>query len=198
MLASDAISMAVYASVPVAAWCGMLTRRSGDRAAGGVLDGLRFAWRDPYLRAMTAFASLANLALTGIDALLVVFLVRTLGLSSATAGLVMASLGIGGVLGALAARPMARRFGTARAMLMTVPGGLWFALLLPLADKGPRLLFAGIALMCTSRVRDDACRRAAGRRPRHRAGGQGGAVDTHCPVWRVWAHVPAESLAAPA
>jgi hypothetical protein len=27
-------------------------RRSGAPAAGGMLDGLRFAWRDPYLRAM--------------------------------------------------------------------------------------------------------------------------------------------------
>src|ERR1700727_1993327 len=149
MLASDAVSVAVYASVPVAAWCGVLTvaqliavvliagaasvffnsayqvllpavvdeadlteanarllgsrevaqiggpglggllaqaagpvtglladavsfvvsfcclaamqpprdRRSDDPAAAGVLDGLRFAWRDPYVRAMTAFSS---------------------------------------------------------------------------------------------------------------------------------------------
>jgi MFS family permease len=244
MLACDAISLAVYASVPVAAWCGVLTvaqliavaliagsatvffssayqvllpgivdeadltegnaklmgsqaiaqiggpglggllaqaagpvgglladaisfgvsfccltalraprdRRSGAPAAGGMLDGLRFAWQDPYLRAMTAFSSLANLALTGVDALLVVFLVRTIGLSSAAAGLVMASLGVGGVLGALAARPLGRRFGTARAMLIAVAGGLCFALLLPLADKGPRLAFASIAMMCAGCV----------------------------------------------
>jgi MFS family permease len=117
-----------------------------------VLDGLRFAWRDPYLRAMTAFSSLANLALTGIDALLVVFLVRTVGLSPAAAGLVMASLGAGGVLGALAARPLGRRFGTARAMLIAVPAGLCFALLLPLADKGPRLVFASAAMICSGSV----------------------------------------------
>jgi MFS family permease len=123
-------------------------RRSGAPAAGGMLEGLRFAWRDPYLRAMTAFSSVGNLALTGVDALLVVYLVRTIGLSSAAAGLVMASLGLGGVLGALVARPLGRRFGTARAMLFAVAGGLWFALLLPLADKGPRLAFAGIAMMC--------------------------------------------------
>ena len=127
-------------------------RRSGGPAAGGVLDGLRFAGRDPYLRAMTAFSSLANLALTGVDALVVVFLVRTVGLSSAAAGLVMASLGIGGVLGALLARPLGRRFGTAWAMLIAVPGGLCFALLLPLADKGPRLAFAGGAMICASCV----------------------------------------------
>ena len=127
-------------------------RRSGGPAAGGVLDGLRFAWRDPYLRAMTAFSSLGNLALTGVDALLVVFLVRTVGLSSAAAGLVMASLGVGGVLGALVARPLGRRFGTARALLTVIPGGLCFALLLPLADKGPRLAFACVAMVCSGSV----------------------------------------------
>jgi predicted MFS family arabinose efflux permease len=117
-----------------------------------VLDGLRFAWRDPYLRAMAAFASLGNLALTGVDALMVVFLVRTVGLSSAATGLVMASLGVGGVLGALVARRLARRFGTARVMLVAVPAGNCFALLLPLADKGPRLAFAGAAMLCTGCV----------------------------------------------
>jgi predicted MFS family arabinose efflux permease len=127
-------------------------RRSGDSGAGGVLAGLRFAWRDPYVRAMAAFSSLANLAFTGVDALLVVFLVRTIGLSSAAAGLVVASLGVGGVLGALAARPLGRRFGTARALLIAVPGGLCFALLLPLADKGPRLAFACVALVSAGSV----------------------------------------------
>src|SRR5580700_162439 len=244
MLASDAVSVAVYASVPVAAWCGVLTvaqliavtliagaatvffssayqvllpgvvdeadltegnakllgsrevaqiggpglggllaqaagpvtglladavsfavsfgcltamrpprdRRSGAPAAGGMLDGLRFAWRDPYLRAMTTFSSLANLALTGVDALIVVFLVRTIGLSPASAGLVVASFGVGGVLGALAARPLGRWLGTARALLIAVPGGLCLALLLPLADQGPRLAFACAALMCSGCV----------------------------------------------
>jgi len=244
MLASDAVSVAVYVSVPIAAWCGVLTvaqliavtliagaatvffssayqvllpgvvdeadlaegnakllgsrevaqiggpglggllaqaagpvtgllanaasfavsfccltamapprdRRPGGPVAGGVLAGLRFAWRDPYLRAMTAFSSLGNLALTGVDALLVVFLVRTVGLSSAAAGLVLASLGAGGVLGAFAARPLARRLGTARAMVIAVPAGLGFALLLPLADQGPRIAFAAAAMVCAGGV----------------------------------------------
>lgn len=127
-------------------------RRSGDPAAGGVLAGLRFAWRDPYLRAMTAFSSLGNLALTGVDALLVVFLVRTVELSAGVAGVVMASLGVGGVLGALVARRLGRRFGTARGLLIAVPGGLCLALLLPLADAGPRLAFAAVALVCAGGV----------------------------------------------
>jgi cyanate permease len=64
----------------------------------------------------------------------------------------MASLGVGGVLGALVARPLGRRFGTARAVVIVVAGGLCFALLLPLADKGPRLVFASIAMMCAGCV----------------------------------------------
>ena len=125
-------------------------RRSGAPAAGGMLDGLRFAWRDPYLRAMTAFSSLANLALTGVDALIVVFLVRTVGLSSALAGLVVASFGVGGVLGALVARPMGRRFGTARAILAADAGGLSCSLLLPLTTTGPRLACASAAMICVA------------------------------------------------
>jgi MFS family permease len=64
----------------------------------------------------------------------------------------MASLGVGGVLGALAARPLGRRFGTARALLIAIPCGLFLTLLLPLADKGPRLAFAAVALMCAGGV----------------------------------------------
>jgi predicted MFS family arabinose efflux permease len=64
----------------------------------------------------------------------------------------MASLGVGGVLGALVARPLGRRFGTARTMTFAVPAGLCFALLLPLADKGPRLAFASVALGCIGSV----------------------------------------------
>ena len=109
------------------------------------LHGLRFLWHDPYLRPMASFSALANLALTGVDALIVVFLVHTIGLSAAAAGLVVASFGIGGVTGALIARPLGRRFGTARALLIADIGGLSFALLLPLAHAGPSLAFAVIA-----------------------------------------------------
>ncbi|MBR7834885.1 MFS transporter [Actinospica durhamensis] len=127
-------------------------RRSGSRDGGGMLDGLRFAWTDPYTRAMTTFALLVNLALTGVDALLVVFLLRTVGLSSTVAGLMLAGLGVGGVLGALVARPLGRRLGTARALLVAVPVGLGPTLLLPLAGKGPGLAFAGVALICAGCV----------------------------------------------
>ena len=127
-------------------------RRPPGQSAGGMLAGLRFAWRDPYLRAMMAFSCLGNLALTGVDALLVVFLARTIGLSPAVTGLVMASMGAGGVLGAVIARPLGRWLGTARAMLIAIPGGMCLALLLPLADRGPRLVFAVTAMLCSGAV----------------------------------------------
>jgi predicted MFS family arabinose efflux permease len=121
------------------------SRRSGSPAAGGALHGLRFAWRDPYLRSLAAFSALANLALTGVDALIVVFLVRTVGLSAGVAGLTVAAFGVGGVLGAIVARPLGDRFGTARTMVIADAGGLAFSLLLPLTHAGPRLAFAVIA-----------------------------------------------------
>jgi predicted MFS family arabinose efflux permease len=108
------------------------------------LDGLLLLWYDRYLRPIAILAALANLALTGMDALIIVFLVRSIGLRAAAAGLIVAAFGIGGVAGAFVARPLGRRIGTARAMLAG-SAALSLALLLPLAQAGPSLAFAVIA-----------------------------------------------------
>jgi MFS family permease len=119
--------------------------QSGSTARTGILRGLRFVWHDPYLRVTTAFSATANLALTGVSALTIVFLVRTLGQSSGITGLVMAIGGIGGVLGAVTARPLGRRFGSARVMLIADIAGLAFALLIPLTHAGAGLVFIVVA-----------------------------------------------------
>jgi predicted MFS family arabinose efflux permease len=146
--------LADAASFAVSFACLTAVRPPRDRRAAAprtssltqeALRGLRFLWHDPYLRVMASFSALANVALTGVDALIIVFLVRTIGLSAAAAGLVVASFGIGGVTGALLARPLGQRFGTARALLIADIGGLSFALLLPLAHAGPSLAFAVIS-----------------------------------------------------
>jgi predicted MFS family arabinose efflux permease len=147
-LLADAISFAVSLGCLAAVRPG--SRRPAKAAVKGALQGLRFVWHDPYLRIMTAFSMLANLALTGVDALIIVFLVRTVGLSGGGAGLVYATFGIGGVLGSLVARPMGNWLGTARAMLIANAGGLSFALLLPLTHAGPRLAFAITAYICVA------------------------------------------------
>lgn len=112
-----------------------------------VMDGLRFLLTDPYLRPASLAAAAGNLCLTGMDSLLVYFLVKTVGVGSGVAGALMASIGVGGVLGALCARRLADRLGTARAVLCCYVVGLPFMLLVPLTHSGLGLvLFAGYAV----------------------------------------------------
>lgn len=120
------------------------TQETGDKPRALVdetLEGLRFLFRDPLLRPMTIFSAAANFGFTGFAAILVYFLVRTLGLSSGLVGLTLALLGVGGVLGAVLARPLAARFGTARVAVRGLAIGLPFALLAPLTTRGPGLAF---------------------------------------------------------
>ncbi|MEU4369655.1 MFS transporter [Micromonospora chersina] len=104
-----------------------------------VADGLRFVARDPYLRVLTVFGAASNIGLTGYQALLVVFLVRSAGLPAGLVGLLIGLASVGGLLGAALATGLARRLGSARALL--VAGALAGppALLIPLAGPGGRV-----------------------------------------------------------
>lgn len=104
-----------------------------------VAEGLRFLVRDPYLRTMAVFGAAANLALLGYQSILVVFLVRDVTAGPRTVGLVIALMSVGGILGALVATTVARRFGTAHGMLICHLATSPFALLIPLSRPGPRL-----------------------------------------------------------
>jgi predicted MFS family arabinose efflux permease len=102
-------------------------------------EGLAVLAGDPLLRANTIAGCLANFALTGYEALLVVFLVRVVGLHPGLAGGLMSVLGLGGVAGALMARRLAARVGTSRAVLYCKAGLALPGLLIPLASRGPGL-----------------------------------------------------------
>lgn len=125
-------------------------RRSGLRAE--IAEGVHFLFRDPLLRPLAIFSAAGNFGFTGFEAILVFFLVRTLHLSSADVGLTLALLGIGGVLGAVIARPLANRFGSGRVMVRGLVIGLPFALLIPLTHNGAALtyLFVGDLVAATS------------------------------------------------
>lgn len=69
------------------------------------------------------------------------FLVREVGLGSGAVGLLMATGSVGSVLGAAVAPGLARRLGTARALLPCKVGVAPFGLLIPLTGPGPRLAF---------------------------------------------------------
>ncbi|MFF7633584.1 MFS transporter [Kitasatospora sp. NPDC008050] len=99
-------------------------------------EGLGFVRRHRVLRLLTVVAALANLAMTAYEAILVVFLVRTVHLSPAGVGLLMAATGVGGIAGAFAAAPLARRLGEPRALVYSLAATAPFGLLLPLTGPG--------------------------------------------------------------
>lgn len=115
-----------------------------------IAQGIRFVVRDPYLRVLTGGAAVDNLLLAGGHALLVVFLVRTLDLHPTVVGVLMAFDCLGGVLGATVANKLAKKIGTARALLtwslVTTP----FGLLIPLATGGTGVALFAAGLLIPS------------------------------------------------
>jgi MFS family permease len=105
-----------------------------------IADGLRFVARDRYLRPMVTWGAVVNMAFLGFDAIQVVFLVRTVGLTPAAVGLLLTCGSVGGLVGALMAGRFTRRFGTARGLLVMQAVTAPFALLMPLTTGGPGLL----------------------------------------------------------
>jgi predicted MFS family arabinose efflux permease len=97
---------------------------------------MRFVLADPLLRLMLVFGASANFFLTGMNAIEVVFLVRTVGISPGAVGAVFAIVSVGGVCGAVLAGRVARRLGTAGAARTALLFGTPFALLLPLTSSG--------------------------------------------------------------
>lgn len=106
-----------------------------------IADGLRFLIADPYLRVLTLFGALSNLALTGYQSILVVFLIRDLGVNPAGVGALLSGMSVGGVIGAASATAIASRFGSARGLLLSELIAAPFGLLIPLAAPGLRLGF---------------------------------------------------------
>jgi MFS family permease len=106
-----------------------------------IAEGLRFVAGDPLLRVVSVFGCVSNLVLTGYQAVIVVFLVRSVGLAAGTTGLLLATGSLGGVLGALVARRIAARIGTARLVVWSKLVAMPFGLLIPLTHSGPALAF---------------------------------------------------------
>jgi predicted MFS family arabinose efflux permease len=106
-----------------------------------IRDGLRFLLRDPYLLPLAAFTSTLSLGVSSSDSLMIVFFVRTLGVTSSTTGIILGLMGAGGLFGAVISARLVRTYGSARAMLICRIL-LSFALLLPLTTRGTGLIFS--------------------------------------------------------
>ncbi|MFG2115854.1 MFS transporter [Streptomyces sp. NPDC048718] len=137
------------ASFVVSSVCLAFIRTDGPRPAPAprrrlareISEGLRFVVGDAWVRAVTGFGAAVNLAMAGLQAVQIVFLVRTVGVGSDLLGWLVSCGGLGGVLGGLAAGRLARRLGTARALLVVQFTASPFGLLAALAAPGPRLAF---------------------------------------------------------
>ncbi len=140
----NAASFLVSAACLLGIRTGPGARRPAKRATtvrDEIAQGLRFIARDPYLRPLTLYAAAGNFAYAGSTALLVVFLVRAAGFGAVATGLLLGAGSVGGILGAVIARRLARWLGTARTLLLSALAGGLFSLLIPLTAAGPRAAF---------------------------------------------------------
>lgn len=112
-----------------------------------IAAGARFVRHDPLLRTMTIAPAVSNLFFGGYLAIVVLFLVRTVHLEPASVGLLVGLVSLGSVLGALIARPVSQRIGTARAMWLSSTVTAPLGLMIPLTSRG-----AGIAFFVVGNV----------------------------------------------
>lgn len=103
-----------------------------------VSQGIAFVGQSRTLRVLTGTAAMANLTMSGIGAIEIVYLTRNLGVSSAGVGIIVAIGAVGGVVGAGVSAKLMDRFGsytaswaplavTAPLALLLVVPGHWVA-----------------------------------------------------------------------
>ncbi|GAA0496018.1 hypothetical protein Ade02nite_17790 [Paractinoplanes deccanensis] len=129
-----------------------MLRRIAAPAPPGVFhearEGVRFVLADPVLRGIAATSALSNLFFVAANALNILFLVDTVGVSAAVAGTVFSIGSAAALVAAAIATRLARRLGSARIIWLSVTVTSPFNLLIPLTDKDWRILFfvAGITV----------------------------------------------------
>lgn len=108
-----------------------------------IAEGLRHVFGNPELRALALTAALTNLGMQIINTMLPVLFVRELDLPASALGLFWAAGGLGLLLGARCARPLAGRLGYGRSLGLAGVVLAPAALLVPLIDRGGWLWVAG-------------------------------------------------------
>jgi MFS family permease len=122
--------------------------RSAARLRTRIREGLAFVLGEPVLRAIAVAGAMSNVAFAAVSAVMFVFLVRDLRLPPAAIGLILSGGSLAAMLGAAAAPLLARRFGSARIVWLSLAATAPFTLLVPLAQPGWRvgLFVAGSTL----------------------------------------------------
>jgi len=113
-----------------------------------VRDGLRFVLGHPSLRAISAGTATSNLFFSIAFAVYILYVVRDLGLSPETIGIVFAIANVGTLSGAVLANRIAKWFGLGAAIIGALFIGSFFPLLVAIAPPGnaaiPFLIVGGV------------------------------------------------------
>ncbi|WP_433307204.1 MFS transporter [Actinoplanes sp. CA-030573] len=147
VVAIDAVSFAVGALfTAVNRWpSGGSGFRRRPQAARELAAGWTWLWADGYVRPLTSYLAVNNLAAQAFQTALLLFVVRTLERGAAAVGFAVAATGFGFLSGALVSPGAARRFGTGRVLVIaSLLGALGVALVA--VSAGLPLVVAGSAL----------------------------------------------------
>jgi MFS family permease len=85
---------------------------------GAIKDGMSLVYTDPILKTFACAITAWNLACGGIMSVLVLFAVRTLGMTSGWVGFVMAAAGLGGLIGGATGDIWATRWSRGRVVIV--------------------------------------------------------------------------------
>jgi MFS family permease len=148
------IVQAVTFAVSAASLAAIRTREPRTREAPNVdalgtriKEGLAFVARTPLLRATAITSTAGNFAFAVASAVNFIFMARTLALSPTYIGAVVAIGSVTVIAGAALTPRLARRFGSARLIWLSLAATAPLGLLAPLAQRGPLvvLLIVGVA-----------------------------------------------------
>lgn len=124
------------------------TRR--DPLLHGIREGLAYVRQDRLLLAFAASSAIANLCVSGVTGLSVLFLAQDVELAPGVIGVLFMSGGIGGLLGGLTGGRLAARFGVARVTWMAAVVAAPSGLLLPFTEADWRVVCFPLASMALS------------------------------------------------
>jgi MFS family permease len=106
-----------------------------------IAAGVRYVWSNPYLRAIATAMAWTNFTGQVVFTLFLLYLVRELGLTAGTIGLILGIGNIGLIAGAVSATWVARRVGLGRAIVVALGVAGPATLLIPLAPPGDPIPF---------------------------------------------------------
>jgi MFS family permease len=108
-------------------WVGRVDTHRGSLARSGFFkeaaDGIRYIWTEPRLRITTIAAAVPNFVMGFVEAAIVVIATIVIGASNeAQTGLLVAAMGVGGIVGALFAPRLVRALGLGRTLIVGMTG----------------------------------------------------------------------------